>query len=161
MEGRKTQQPLIAFTDEMLGHLSERFAAVVAAMPDDGLAWRPGDAATNSVARLVRHVVAGQKLILGIALGEPPAALPDERARGLHDDPVTRAELIGLLAEADAAREAALARLDAMDLGEPAPVPWGEPRTRFFWVAHSVGEAREHLGHAELTRQLWEQREER
>ena len=81
---------------------------------------------------LVRHVVAGQKLILAIALGEPPASLPDERARGPHDEPATRAELLGLLAEADVA----LARLDVMDLGEPAPVPWGESRSRFIYSSY-------------------------
>ena len=155
------QQPLIAFADEMLGHLFARFAAVVAAMPNDALAWRPGDATTNSVARLMRHVVAGQRLILAIALGEAQVALPDERARGLHDAPAMGGDLLALLAESDAERASMLARLDALDLGEPVTVPWGEPRSRFFWVAHSVGEAREHLGHAELTRQLWELRGKR
>jgi hypothetical protein len=51
-----------------------------------------------------------------------------------------------------------LTRLDGLDLAEEVPVPSGPARARFFFVAHSVGEAREHLGHAELTRQLWEAR---
>ncbi len=80
----------------------------------------------------MRHVVAGQKLVFAIAPGEPPAALSDDRARGLHDDPATRAELLGSLADLAAGRQGALAHLDAMDLSELVPLPWGESRSRFF-----------------------------
>jgi hypothetical protein len=38
------------------------------------------------------------------------------------------------------------------------PSPRGAPRPRLDVVAHSVAEAAEHIGHAELTRQLWETR---
>jgi len=36
------------------------------------------------------------------------------------------------------------------------PSPFGEPRPRFFWVAANIGETREHLGHAELTVQMYQ-----
>jgi hypothetical protein len=156
-------QPIVEYARQALGQAAGRYRKVVEAMPEDRLNWRPGDETTNSVAQLVRHVAGGQRLIFSLALGEPPPTPPgrDVRTRGLHNDPATRAELLDLLARADAEREERLARLDALDLSEPVPGPRGEAHPRFFFIAHSVGEAREHLGHAELTRQLWEQHGDR
>ena len=153
-------QPIVEYAQAMLDHLSGRYKQVVEAMPEEGLNWQPGGAGTNSLAQIVRHVVSGQRLIFNWALGTPPQLPMTERSRGLHNDPATRAELLDLLAEGDRARAELLAQLDGSDLGETVPSLRGEQRTRFFYVAHSVGEAREHIGHAELTRQLWETRGE-
>jgi hypothetical protein len=151
-------QPIVEYTQVMLAHLSGRYKQVVEAMPEEGLNWQPGGAGTNSLAQIVRHVVSGQQLIFNWALGTPPQLPVTERSRGLHNDTATHAELLELLAQGDQARAELLAQLDASDLSESVPSLGGEARTRFFYVAHSVGEAREHIGHAELTRQLWEVR---
>jgi hypothetical protein len=135
--------------------MADRFRRVVEGLPDTALSWQPTATGTNSVAQLVRHVVAGQRHILGLAEGKPPTITSmDARVRGLHDDPATRAELLELLAGMDADRAARLDRLATLDLEEALPAAGG--MTRFDLLAHSVGEAREHLGHAELTAQLWQ-----
>lgn len=151
-------QPNIEVTQVMLAHLSERFVKVVEALPAEALNWQPTPAGTNSIAQIVRHVTFGQGLILSRARGEVITGPLNERARGLHNDPATPAELIGLLTRMDEERAAHLTQLDAMDLTDDVPGPPDRPTTRVFWLVHSVGEAREHLGHAELTQQLWEQR---
>jgi len=151
-------QPLIEYAQQALDRHWERYRAVVRALPAEGLNWRPGDETTNSLAMIVRHVTFGQRLILNMALGNPPTLPIDERTRGLHNDPATHDELLGLLDSAAEARRKLLTQLDALDLTETVSGPIGSPRPRFSFAAHSVAEAAEHIGHAELTRQLWEQR---
>jgi hypothetical protein len=148
-------QLIVEYTRDVLAHLSGRYRAAVDALPAGALTWRPGDDRTNSVAQIVRHVARGQDLILARALGTGDVGEPaDDRDRGLHNDPATHRELRDLIGWMDSLREERLTVLDGMDLAEVVPVPGGAARTRFFWVAHSVGEAREHIGHAELTVQL-------
>jgi len=144
------------FARRNLADTSARLRQAVEAMPEDALTWQPTIAETNSIAQIVRHVVTGQRHILGLAAGDGPTITSmDPYQRGLYNDPATRSELLGLLTMMDTAREEVLTRLDAMDLSETVPVPGGSPLPRFFLVTHSLGEAREHLGHAELTAQLW------
>jgi hypothetical protein len=154
-----TMQPIVEYAQRSLDRLWDRFRAVVQAMLAEGLNWRPGDETTNSLAMIVRHVTFGQRLILNMALGIPPNLPLDERTRGLHNDPATHDELLGLLDSTAEERRAFLAQLDALDLGEAIAGPLGPPRPRFSFVAHTVAEAAQHIGHAELTRQLWEQRD--
>jgi hypothetical protein len=146
-------QPLIAFAQRVHARLSDRLRGVVEGLPQAALTWQPA-AEANSVAQLVRHVARGQRHLLGLAEGAPPTITSSEAAdRGLTNAPATHAELLALLAEMDADREARLARLEGMELGEAVRV--GEEMTRFILVGLSIGEAWEHLGHAELTAQLW------
>jgi hypothetical protein len=151
-------QPIFEYAQQALDRLWERYQKVVWAMPEEGLNWRPGDETTNSLAMIVRHVTFGQGLILNMALGNPPILPLDERTRGLHNDHATHDELLGLLDRATEERRDLLARLDAIDLADAIPGPGGSTRPRLAVMAHSVAEAAEHIGHAELTRQLWEQR---
>jgi len=146
---------MIEFAQRAHATTSESFRKVMEMLPDIALTWQPSVADTNSVAQLVRHVASGQRHLLGLAEGEPPTITSmDPRERGLVNDPATRAELLDLLARMDADREMRLARLDGVDLGEI--IPAGGDLTRFVLVGLSIGEAREHLGHAELTAQLWQ-----
>lgn len=159
IEEKPRVQPIVQFARVTLGHIDERFIKAIEAMPEEALNWQPGDETTNSLAQIVRHVASGRKFMLGIALGQPLPTFtgpPDTRARGLHNDPATHAELTGMIREADAQWKDHLAALDATDLTEVVPSPFGEPRARFFWIAANLGEAREHLGHAELTVQMYQ-----
>lgn len=157
-------QPVIAFARTTLGHADERFIKAIEAMPENALNWQPGDETTNSLAQIVRHVYFGRRFMLGMATMAASDPLPfastghppDERTRGLHNDPATRAELLGMIRDAHSAWTAALEQLDTMALTEEIPSPFGEPRSRFVWIAANIGETREHLGHAELTVQMYQ-----
>lgn len=159
IEEKTRVQPIVQFAQATLGQIDERFIKAIEAMPEEALNWQPGDETTNSLAQIVRHVAAGRTFMLGIALGQPLptfTGLPDARARGLHNDPATHAELTDMIREADAQWKDHLTALDATDLTEVVPSPFGEPRARFFWIAANFGEAREHIGHAELTVQMYQ-----
>lgn len=150
-------QLITQFARRDLAGTSARMRKVVETMPDAALTWQPPAPEINSVAQIVRHVAVGQRHLLAMAAGDGPVITSmDPYQRGLNNDPATRAELLGLLTETDAVRERILARLDTMDLSETVAGPGVPESPRFFLVAYSIGEAREHLGHAELTAQLWQ-----
>ncbi len=148
-------QPIVQFAQRSHTTTSERLRRVVEELPDFALTWQPLATGANSIAQLVRHIAIGQRHLLGLAEGEAPTITSmDPRERGLHNDAATRAELLDLLTQMDADRAMRLAKLDMLDLSET--IPAGDDMTRFVLVAFSITEAREHLGHAELTAQLWQ-----
>ncbi|HEY8293386.1 MAG TPA: DinB family protein, partial [Thermomicrobiales bacterium] len=119
--------------------------------------WRPGNDETNSVAQLVRHVTAVQNVLLNRALGE---SSEHNHEYSLRNSPATKEELRGLIAAAKAQKDEQLARLDAMDMSEMLPGRQG-PTLRAHYIIHTADHGQEHLGHAELTKQLWVQRHQR
>ncbi len=148
-------KPMVDVVLRMLDGQAERYGKVVDGMPEEALTWRPGDETTNSVAQLVRHVTAVQTLLLAFALGESPT---HDHDYSLRNDPATGEELRGLIAAAKAKKDEQLALLDAMDMSTMLPGRAG-PVVRAHYVIHTADHGQEHLGHAELTKQLWEQRD--
>jgi DinB family protein len=147
-------KPMVEVVQRMLDGQAERYGNVVDALPEEALNWRPGNDETNSVAQLVRHVTAVQNVLLARALGESPQ---HDHAYSLRNDPATKEELRGLIATAQAKKDEQLARVDTMDMSEALPGQRG-PTPRAHYVIHTADHGQEHLGHAELTKQLWEQR---
>lgn len=145
-------KPMVEVVQRILDRQAERYGKVVDALPEDALNWRPGNEETNSVAQLIRHTTAVQNLLLARALGESVA---HDQEESLRHDPATKEELHGLLADAKAKKDEQLARLDHMDMSEMLD-NGRAPRAHF--VIHTADHGQEHLGHAELTKQLWEQR---
>lgn len=148
-------KPMVEVVQRMLDGQAERYGKVVDGLPAEALNWRPGDEETNSVAQLVRHVTAVQGLLLARALGE---RFEYDHTRSLRNDPATAEELRGLIADARAKKDDALARLDGMDMSERITAPNRDPVLRAQYVIHIADHGQEHLGHAELTKQMWEQR---
>lgn len=147
-------KPIVTVVQGMLDEQAERYSTVVEGMPEEALNWRPGDETTNSVAQLVRHATAVQNVLLTRALGGSPAY---DHAYSLRNDPATKDELLGLIAAAKAQKDEQLAQVDPMDMSETVETPRG-PVLRARYVIHTADHGQEHLGHAELTKQLWEQR---
>ncbi len=145
---------MVEVVQRMLDGQAERYGKVVDGLPEEALNWRPGNEETNSVAQLVRHVTSVQTVLLARALGDP---VEHNHEHSLRNDPATKEELHGLLAGAKAKKGEQLARLDAMDMSEALPGQRG-PTLRAHYVIHTADHGQEHLGHAELTKQLWEQR---
>ncbi len=149
------------YAQRTLDAQAERFAAVVDGLTPEALAWRPGDGTTNAIAQIVRHVVAWQPWYLSVALGDPvpldDEALNRKQADSLDNSPTTAAALRALIESTRSQTAAALERMGAVDLDEEI-TPYGDPEPRSFYLSGAVDHAAEHLGHAELTRQLWEQR---
>lgn len=147
-------KPIVEVAQRMLDGQAERYGNVVDTLPEDALNWRPGNEETNSVAQLVRHVTAVQNVLLSRSLGE---TVEHDHEYSLRNDPATKEELHGLIADAKAKKDAQLARLDRTDMSEMLPSQRG-PTMRAHYIIHTADHGQEHLGHAELTKQLWEQR---
>ncbi len=158
-------KPVTNYAQWMLTRQAERYTAVIEALPDEALNWRPGDETTNSIAQLIRHVYEGLPWLLGFVTGDSEPVTDREmmRQRHLHslrNDSATKEELLGIIQAAMAKKDDLLAKVDGIDLSEEI-IPMGQPRQRFFYIGGTVDHCAEHLGHAELTKQLWEQRDQK
>ncbi len=154
-------QPILAFAQRATDQQAERYVKVVEGMPDEALTWQPTESETNSVAQLVQHVFAATPRLLAMATGTMPTPTPEVRQRWRahmwRNNPTTQQALLDIIATGRAARDEQLAALDGMDMNGEIQA-FGSPMPRMFLIAGVVDHAAEHLGHAELTKQLWEQR---
>lgn len=139
--------------------LQERFGqldAAVADLPNPALDWVPGTE-MNSLAVLVTHVCGSARYWIGEVAGGTPVhrdRAAEFQARGLSEAHL-RAQLADTLAWA---REA-VSRLEDADWGAPRQAGYREHPVTVGWaLLHALEHSALHLGHAQLTRQLWEQR---
>ena len=161
MGWEKQMQEATRYAQRTFDAHAERFANVVDGLSPEALAWRPGDETTNAIAQIVRHVVAWQPWYLGIVLDDPvpldDAALNQKQADSLDNSPTTAADLRALVEAMRAQTTTVLGRVGDRDLNEEI-TPYGDAEARCFYLSGAIDHAAEHIGHAELTRQLWEQR---
>lgn len=134
--------------------------ATIAGMSDEGINWTPAPE-TNSIAVLVAHAVSATRALIDAALvGEMdrPRYLAEERTPAFNTRDATASGLLtlvdGLGATADRVQGGATVDYAGTITihGDPsAPV-----RTRAWNLIHAIEHLREHIGHAQVTRQLWE-----
>ena len=141
---------------ERLRELNADFIKTFDDLPDEALDWVPGSE-MNSLCVLVVHTTAATRFWIGdIGLGESSNRVRDEefKARGLSKD-----ELKARFATLEGYVSGALERISAADLStartfryrikEAGSVGWA--------LLHALEHVGIHLGHAQITRQLWEQ----
>ena len=137
-----------------LEDLQRRLHKDVRDLPADAMDWSPGPD-MNSVAVLLAHIVGVLHEGIDIALDEPPSRV---RAREFQTRGVLSAEMLRHLdAVIDYAR-GALPRLGLADLAQARQDEDG-PITGGWALLHALEHAYLHLGHAQLTCQMWRQRE--
>jgi len=139
---------------ERLEGLQRRLHKDVQDLPAEAMDWLPGPA-MNSVAVLLAHIAGVLHEGIDIALDDPPSRV---RAQEFQTRGVLSAEMLRRLdAVIDYARSA-LPRLGLEDLDqerkdEDATITCG-------WaLLHALEHAYLHLGHVQLTCQMWRQRE--
>ncbi len=139
---------------ERLEALQRKLHKEVRDLPAEAMDWSPGPE-MNSVAVLLAHIAGLLHEGIDIALGDPPGRVREQefQTRGMLS-----AEMLRRLdAVIDYAR-GALPRLGLTDLDkerkdEDATISCG-------WaLLHALEHAYLHLGHAQLTCQMWRQRE--
>jgi len=135
---------LLAFREER-----DAFREVLADLPDEAVNWRPGPE-MNTIAVLVEHAWGSAQWWTAHAAGHE---LQRDREAEFR---VTRgvSELEELLAGGQGRIEEHLAAVDPGRYGERDAA---SDRTCAWCLIHAVEHAREHVGQAQLTRQLWEQ----
>ena len=144
--------------DPVVAKIAEQFQVVHGLLRDEvrGLSveelnWKPAPV-TNSIAVLVVHTLGSEAEVLRVA-----ANVPGERDRPAEFRvAATDAEdLLREIDQADAYIEAMAPRITAEDLAAERPRADRPPETGLHWLLTNYGHAREHLGHIQLTKQLY------
>ncbi len=141
---------------ERLKILDRDFIAAFDDLPAEALDWVPG-ADMNSFVVLVVHTTGSARFWIGdAALGDPSNRnrAAEFQAKGLSHD-----ELKAHFAALEAYTQTALERLALADLAATGATSFdGEAVTKGWALLHALEHTGLHLGHAQITRQLWEQR---
>jgi uncharacterized damage-inducible protein DinB len=140
---------------ERIEDLRGQVRALVSDLPGEALNWRPLPAEVgevNSPAVLAAHVAGSEHFWIAEVIGQGPATR--NRDAEFLTMAVDAGELVGLLDEVGAETRHVLAALTADDLdgvrtvrGHDVPVRW--------CILHVVDHTALHLGHMQLTVQLW------
>lgn len=145
---------------ERLEGLQHRLHKEVRNLPLEGMDWSPGPAMNpkmNTVAVLLAHITGVLHEGIDIALDHPPSRV---RAQEFQTQGVPSAEMLRRLdAVLDYARSA-LPRLSLADLASERRDEDEDGMITCGWaLLHALEHAYLHLGHIQLTCQLWRQRE--
>jgi hypothetical protein len=140
-------------TRTILHDQHRRWREVVTGLDADALNWRPGDE-TNSIAVLVSHALDAERFLLASSVDAEI-----ERDRESHFRVVVSGpdELLAYIDEVERDVDGYLDRLTD-DLVAAEITRGARSVTGAWWALHAVEHSCEHIGHAELTRQMWEQR---
>ncbi len=141
---------------ERLEYLQRHIHQAVDSLPAEALDWVPGQD-MNSVAVLLAHTAGSLRFWIGdVAVGDPSDRV---REREFQTRGQTKTSLLKHLDEVMAYARGALPRLSLDNLEEERnPGPGEKPRTRGWALLHALEHATLHLGHIELTSQLWGQK---
>jgi hypothetical protein len=140
---------------ERLQDLIHDFTATFEDLPAEAIDWIPGDD-MNSFCVLVVHTTGSARFWIGVALGDPPNRNRDLefQAKGL-----TVADLKRRFAALEEYVRGALEHFNLAELAVSRSIPnRGEQVTTAYGLLHALEHTGIHLGHAQITRQLWEQR---
>jgi hypothetical protein len=141
----------------LFGQLHEQLRNETVGLEVDALNWVPATGA-NSIATIVTHLVGSEAETLRSLAG-----LAVERDRGAEFEhaELNKIQVLTLLDQADDLISEVAQRIDAQRLEARFPLPTlpvTEVRSGLTWMVGNYGHAREHLGHIQLTRQLYEAR---
>lgn len=139
---------------ERLQALHHEIAEAIAGLPQAALDWTPAPQA-NSIAVLVVHLVGAERYWMGdVGLGQPSGR---DRAAEFLVAGISSAELVARLESASSYARTALQGLQVADLAAQRVSPRdGQGLTAGWALLHALEHSAIHLGHIQLTRQLWE-----
>jgi uncharacterized damage-inducible protein DinB len=147
-----------SFIDEYLSLLHELHSEIeksLIGLPTQALDWTPGPE-TNSLAVLVVHLTGAERFWVGdVALGDPSNRVraAEFKAAGLAPE-----ALITRLRDADEYIRHAIESLSLADLEALRTNPHDGRQFSVAWcLLHVLEHTATHMGHIELTSQLWRQ----
>ena len=150
--GRGPAQAVLALFHQLHQQLRDELTG----FDDDAINWVPAPGA-NSIATIVTHLIGSEAETLRSVAGVECERDRDAEFVGRR---LTVGEVIGLLGAADslATDLAPLVDSKRLDATFPLPtLPAEEIRPGLTWLVGNYGHAREHVGHVQLTKQLWQQ----
>ena len=149
--------PMLQAYMERLETLHEEIWRAIADLPPEALDWTPGPG-MNSLAVLVTHTAGAERYWIGDVAGEDRSGRVREaefetRSRGVDT-------LATLLTDTLIHSRGVLRRLTVEDLdARRLSVRDGDEYSVAWCLAHALEHTGLHLGHIQVTRQLWDQRE--
>ncbi len=140
-----------------LGIRREQILEAVQGLNDEAGNWRPLPKDTNTIYATLSHVIGAQnnwirKIIAGQQIQRDREA--ELRSAG------SLADIAGRFKKESQEIDEILSKLREPQLSETRNVPgqYGEVATVRWCILHIISHSATHLGHIQLTRQLWEQR---
>jgi len=137
--------------------LHQRVRETVQDLDAAALNWAPA-AETNSIAVLVVHLLGSEADVLRVVRGLPSDR---DRAAEFRTSAASAQDLMQRLDAADALLAELAPGLTADGLEMVRERPPRPPQTGLYWLVNNYGHACEHLAHVQLTRQLWQARQDR
>jgi hypothetical protein len=135
-----------------LASLHGQLAKYVEGLDGAALDWTPV-AGANGLAVIVVHAVGSERFLIGQLVGGIDAHRDRDAEFRLHD--VDAGHLKRLVSETGAISAEVLSRLSEEDLSVQRAHRDG-PKTTRWCIVHGLEHLAEHVGHAGLTRQLWD-----
>jgi uncharacterized damage-inducible protein DinB len=128
---------------------------VLQELPQEALDWVPGGD-TNSLGVLAVHTAGSQRFWVGdVVAGEPSAR---DRDAEFHVRGLDAAQLVERLQRSLRFSRGVLEELSLEDLSAVRVSPINQREITVGWaLAHALEHTALHLGHMQLTRQMWEQ----
>lgn len=140
--------------NEILDDLLERMDGVFSDLPVEALDWTP-DPAMNSMTVMVVHTLAALDYWIGHMLGGKPSNRDRSAEFEVHG--YSKAQLHDLLKQARETVNQVLDKLTLEDLdNKEYSAVHKDYFTGNFSLAHALEHTALHVGHMEITRELWE-----
>lgn len=140
---------------DRLETLHSSLTACIEGVSEEDLNWVP-DPGMNSLAVLVIHTARAERYWIGDVIGQVPSGRI--RAEEFETLEATLEQLRSELNNALAHSHEVLSGLALTDLADERPSPTHERMVSVAWaLAHALQHTALHVGHAEITRQLWDQ----
>ncbi|MCA9936404.1 MAG: DUF664 domain-containing protein [Ardenticatenaceae bacterium] len=147
--------PLFADYLERLQALHHSIATTIEGLPPEALRWQPGQD-MNSIGVLVTHTAGAERFWMGDMVQQDPSGRV--RADEFTADQFTAAGLQQLLQDTLAHSTQVLVNLTHDDLEREVFSGQHGRSFRVAWsLMHALEHTAQHMGHIDITRQLWEQ----
>jgi uncharacterized damage-inducible protein DinB len=147
-----------SFYDAYLGLLHEMHTEIeksLSGLPAEALDWTPGPE-TNSLTVLVVHLTGAERYWVGdVAMSDPSSRV---RAAEFKTGGLTTEALVARLRESEGYIRDAMGKLSPADLEAQRKHPYDGRQLSVAWcLLHVLVHTATHMGHIELTSQLWRQ----
>jgi hypothetical protein len=146
--------------DPVVAEVTRQFKAVHDQLRDevrdasvDELNWKPAPE-TNSIAALVVHTLGSEAEVYRVVANVSGDRDRPAEFRATAEGPE---ELLQRLDQADATIDDLAAKITTDDLAAMKPRGDRPPQTGLTWLLTNYGHAREHLGHIQLSKQIFDQ----
>jgi uncharacterized damage-inducible protein DinB len=148
---------MIPFYEELYRRFHELHSDIARALeglPEEALDWKPG-AEMNSVAVLITHLTGAERFLIGdVVMGDPSNRVREAEFQAVGQ---TKQDLLHRLSVTDEYIKGAFEKMSLADLETERVHPrHGNQVSVAFSILHALEHAATHVGHIDLTVQLWQ-----